>query len=237
MSLSKLVTIVIPFKNEEKYIGNLLDDLALQHGIEDVSIYLADGNSTDRSIEVINSKKNYFTNLQIIQGGSVSEGRNNGARLATTPFICFIDADVKLYSKDTLLMAYMKASKFNLITCKLRCYSGNLLTKVGFRVFNIVHSILSKRYPFAVGTFFFVNSEMFKKYGMFNVNNDTSEDFLFSQNFKPSEFAILKTYVGQDDRRIEKMGYFGMVKYLTYNFYKFLKNDLNHFNIKTKYWD
>jgi glycosyltransferase involved in cell wall biosynthesis len=238
--LSKVVTIVIPCKNEKNYIGNLLDDLSQQLLIKNTRIIIADADSTDGTLEVIKEKKKQypFLKIRVIKGGTVSQGRNNGAKLVKTPFVCFIDADVKLYSNDILIQSYIAGlNGYPLVTCKLKNYSDNYLGKILYWKYNYVHKILSLKYPFAIGAYFFVSTERFFRHNMFNENTNTSEDFLFSQNFKPIEFKTLKSFIGQDNRRLEKMGYFNMLKYLVVNFYKFLRKDIKHFSKDVGYWN
>ena len=70
--LKELLTIVVPSKNEEGYIGNLLQSLSEQWYIEGVQIYVADAQSTDRTREIVNSYKDRL-NVDVIEGGTVHE--------------------------------------------------------------------------------------------------------------------------------------------------------------------
>src|ERR1035437_1113063 len=87
MNINKLLTIVVPCKNEEEYIGRTLSNINNQNNINNTIIYIADGNSTDNTLNIIdNFKTNLDNNLDIrvIKGGSVSIGRNNGLKLVET---------------------------------------------------------------------------------------------------------------------------------------------------------
>ena len=88
--LSDLITIVVPCKNEESYIGYLLDELRTQE-VGRTRIIIADC-STDNTRWVIEQNRGSL-NVEVIEGGPVSWAKNSGARLATTPYILFIDAD------------------------------------------------------------------------------------------------------------------------------------------------
>ena len=96
MKLSEKITIVVPCKNEEQYISHLLGALRDQN-IDNTRIIIADC-STDNTRQVIQDSSQGL-NVEIIQGGPVSLAKNNGARLATTPYILFIDSDV-IFFKD-----------------------------------------------------------------------------------------------------------------------------------------
>jgi glycosyltransferase involved in cell wall biosynthesis len=99
MKLSDKVTIVIPCKNEEDYISHLLKSLQ-QQGIEDTRVIIADC-STDNTRQVITDNSSSL-NVEIIDGGPVSLAKNNGARLVTTPYILFIDADVRFFKNNVI---------------------------------------------------------------------------------------------------------------------------------------
>ena len=87
MNIASNLTIIIPSKNEEKYIGYLLDDLSKQ--VKDTRIIIADC-STDNTKDIILQKKlEDNLNIELIEGGPVSEAKNNGAKLTKTPYLLF----------------------------------------------------------------------------------------------------------------------------------------------------
>ena len=55
--IKDFITVVIPCKNEEKYIGNILEDLEFQYGFEGTRIIIADAGSTDATLAVIEAAK------------------------------------------------------------------------------------------------------------------------------------------------------------------------------------
>jgi glycosyltransferase involved in cell wall biosynthesis len=234
------LSIVIPCKNEERYIGKLLDDLAQQSGINNIPIYIADANSTDNTLNVIRQKVDQYPYLtiQILPGGNVSYGRNKGASFVSTEYVVFIDADVRFYKTNTLVTStsLLKSTGKRLLTCKLKSYSPDIRSKVAFYLYNKVHSLLIRKYPFAIGAYFFLRTIDFRTFGGFNVKSDNSEDFIFSQNFTPSEFIVLDHYIGQDDRRFKTIGYIGMLKHLLINLYNYIKHGKTNFVAKTGYW-
>jgi glycosyltransferase involved in cell wall biosynthesis len=240
-------TIIIPTKNEEKYIGNILLDLNKQI-LPDITnklkVIIADAYSTDNTLNTIQSVKVLCTNLDIsvIGGGAVSVGRNNGFREIVSEenyseIIIFIDADVRLFNPNVIIDTVYELGKYRLVTCKLKDYSDSLRSKFAFWLYNKIHFILSKKYPFAIGAYFATHSSDFKKFGMFNELSDNSEDFLFSQNYTPSQFHTLPHFIGQDDRRFKKMGYIGMGWHLLRNLTYYMLNGRTQFTKKSKYWN
>ena len=111
MNLSNKITIVVPCKNEENYIHHLLDALR-QQDIGDTRIIIADC-STDNTRQIIRDNSSLL-NVEIIEGGPVSFAKNNGARLVTTPYILFIDADVRFFSPSAIYDAVQCIHQENL---------------------------------------------------------------------------------------------------------------------------
>ena len=251
ISINDLVNVVIPCKNEEDYIGNILFDLNCQvnfiykrfrfQSYEPLKVYIADANSTDTTLEVIQECKIKYSNLDInvIEGGRVSYGRNRGAELCTSKFIAFIDADTRLFDETVLSLSYntlISSPEIKLLTCKLKSYSKDLRAVYAFKLYNIIHSLLIKKYPFAIGAYFFIDREAFEEFGRFNERSDNSEDFLFSQNFKPNQFKVLDSFIGQDDRRFQKIGYVGMGLHLLRNLFYYMINGRTEFTKDRGYW-
>jgi len=227
MKLCDKITIVVPCKNEENYIHHLLDSLRSQN-IGDTRVIIADC-STDATRQVIKDNS-VGLNVEIIDGGPVSIAKNNGARLVTTPYILFIDADVRFF-KDTVIqdsVNKMELKKLHLVGLNIKCYDKDIRAKIGFTAFNVINHTLKFFSPFAVGAFMLTRKDKFEEYGGFPENLLTSEDYFLSKKYSPRKFKIIRHHFGQDSRRFKKMGYLGMGKYL-------VKNFVNRNN--KKYWE
>ena len=234
--LSDKITIVIPCQNEENYILHLLDNLRLQK-LGDTSIIIADS-STDNTRQIIRANS-AFLNIEIINGGTVSVARNNGAQLATTPYILFIDADVRFFDDHVICNAVEEIEfyKLDLVTAKIYCYDDDHRANLSFIIFNFVNSILKYFSPFAVGAFTLTRRSKFEELGGFSERYITSEDFFLSRMYSTKKFRILDHYFGQDSRRFKKTGYFGMAAYLIKNFVN--RNNKQYWDRldHTKYWN
>jgi glycosyltransferase involved in cell wall biosynthesis len=227
MKLCDKITIVVPCKNEENYIHHLLDSLRSQN-IDDTRVIIADC-STDATRQVIKDNS-IGLNVEIIDGGPVSIAKNNGARLVTTPYILFIDADVRFF-KDTVIqdsVKKMELKNLHLVGLNIKCYDKDIRAKIGFTAFNLINHTLKFFSPFAVGAFMLTRKDKFEEYGGFPENLLTSEDYFLSKKYSPRKFKIIRHHFGQDSRRFKKMGYLGMGKYL-------VKNFVNRNN--KKYWE
>ena len=226
VTLGEKLTIVIPCKNEERYIGHLLDSLRLQK-IGNTKIIIADC-STDNTRDIIINNRS-FLNVEIIDGGPVAVARNNAAKLVTTPYILFIDADVIFFDSFTIRDAVfeLELDKLDLVGANIRCYENDWRADLSFYIFNQLNHILKYFSPFAVGAFMLTRKDKFDEYGGFPEQFTTSEDFFLSSKYDVKKFRIINHFYGQDSRRFRKMGYLGMAWYMIKNFIN-LKNP--------KYW-
>jgi glycosyltransferase involved in cell wall biosynthesis len=216
-TISDKITIVVPCKNEENYIAHLLDSLRSQD-IGDTRIIIADC-STDRTRQIIQDNKSLL-NVEIIEGGPVSLAKNRGAQLVNTPYILFIDADVRFFKNTVIQDAVnlIDSENLDLIGLNIKCYDKDLRAKIGFTAFNLINHALKHFSPFAVGAFMLTRRDRFEEYGGFPEQFSTSEDFFLSRKYSPKKFRIVRHHFGQDSRRFKKMGYMGMAKYLVKNF-------------------
>lgn len=235
-AISEKITIVVPCKNEEKYIGHLLSDLINQK-LGDTKIIIADC-SIDNTRQVIEAYKQSL-NIQVVEGGPVSVAKNNGAKIVTTPYILFIDSDVRFFSNTTIVdcVKEIEDNQLDLIGLYIKCYDDNRTAQIGFMLFNFVNNVMKHKVPFAVGAFMLTRRDRFEQFGGFAEKYGTSEDFFLSKMYNPSKFKLVKHYFGQDSRRFQKMGYFGMAWYLIKNFWN--RNNEHYWNNidYSKYWN
>ena len=240
MNIREKLTIVIPTYNEEKYIAGVIISIIKQNYIYGTRVIISDNNSTDNTRNIISQLKEQYKdiiNIEVIDGGNVSKGRNNGAKITNTEYILFMDGDVILTNPNHIYdtLKEMKDDRLNLLTSKVESYGKDIRTKITFKVFNIVNKIISKVTPFAVGTYFMTKTNLFYMYGMFNEEVKHSEDYLLSKQYNPKRFKISNHYIGQDDRRFKKMGYLGMLKLVILNFIH--RDNPNHYRKDVNYWD
>ncbi len=236
ITIDKKITIVIPSRDEQDYIKNLLDSLRRQR-LGGTRIIIADC-STDNTRQVIMSNQ-AFLNIKIIDGGPVAMARNRGAAMATTPYLLFIDADVIFFDDYAIRDAVdaLESHNLDLVTAGIKCYDSDSVAAMGFKIFNAVNKILRHFSPFAVGAFMLTRKSKFDEFGGFQERFSTSEDFFLSRMYEPKKFRIINHFFGQDSRRFKKMGYFGMAWYLVKNFVN--RNNKAYWDRldNTKYWN
>lgn len=230
-----LVSIIIPCKNEEAYIGKLLDSLVLQNLTNIYEIIIADAGSTDSTLSIIDNYKDKLHNLKVIGGSIPSIGRNLGAKAAKGDILLFIDSDV--YFKDNNIINHsfrrFRKNKSELLGCMLNIEHDFFVRLIYFLCNGVIRlSKLDK--PFVVGSYFMINKDKFFKLGGFDEELMHCEDYFLSKEINPKKFSVVNKYVYTDNRRFKKMGYLKMVTYFIKNIFK--KNDKDYFKKDIGYW-
>lgn len=208
------LTIVIPAKNEAKMLPRLLGSLARQdyEGIAETRVIVADAGSTDGTVEVALSFRDRLA-VEVIEGGLPSVGRNAGARLATTPYVLFLDADVEL-SESTLLrraLWRMRKRKLHLVTTNIACRHGSFFDDALYMGNNFMQRIGAVLKPFATGMFMLFDREAFWALGGFNEKALFAEDYLLSKGVARARFRIVRGKIWTTNRRFQKVGHGRMV--------------------------
>lgn len=233
--IKEFLTVVIPCKNEESYIIKTLESLGRQEYSNGLRVIVADANSTDSTRQLIEQfKTTSKLSIEIIEGGSVSVGRNAGASLATTMWILFLDADAQLLDPKTLFNCIyaIKFQNCDLISCTVKPAEPNLKVWIAHKLFRLTQFFLPE--TFCPGVFFLIRRSRYISLGKFDESVQHSEDYLLSRNIPKSKFLILSDGVTQDDRRFKKMGYFGMFKFIFNNYLN--RKRIDHFRKNINYW-
>ncbi len=208
------ITIIIPTKNEEKYIGKLLESIRNQNyqDIAHIPIIIADAKSTDHTRAIAETFSNTL-NIALIEGGPVAVGRNNGAEIAESEYLLFIDADVILLDKTIIkrTLEKMRKRSFECIGAYAKCYDGKFLDRFIYFLCNIVQFFSQFSSPFATGMYFCIKKDVFIKLGRFNPSVYFAEDYFLSKNIRPSRFAIIGS-IFTTNRRFKKIGHWNMIK-------------------------
>jgi glycosyltransferase involved in cell wall biosynthesis len=229
------VSIIIPCKNEQGYIGKLLSSLEHQHLSQSFEIIIADANSTDKTLDIVNSYYVKLPNLKVIQGGLPSVGRNLGAKEAKGHTLLFIDADA--YFKDTNIIRHsvrvFNKRKLDLLGCYLNI-EHNWFVKLIYFFCNIIVDLSKFDKPFVVGTYFMIDKNKFFELGGFDESLMHCEDYFLSKEVNSKKFSLFNGYVYTDDRRFKKLGYMNMVMYFIKNTFK--RNNKEYFKQDIGYW-
>lgn len=213
--MNEELTIIIPAKNEESLIGKLLDSICRQdyEHIRRTLIILADAASTDRTCEVALGYADRLA-VMVIPGGLPAEGRNNGARLAQSRYLLFLDADVELGDSGLVRRAVNRMKRR-----ELHCATTFILSKEKTLVHNLMYGVnsllqlgskLSK--PFSPGAFMMFDSRRFEELGGFNERVRYAEDFFLTRNVQRRRFGIIPGYILTTNRRFKRMGHLRFIR-------------------------
>lgn len=233
MELSKLLTIVIPCKNESKTIDKTLTLLNFQEDIEKVEVIVADSSDDETTYQLEVRNKDRF-NLKIINGGLPSKARNNGANQAKTPYILFMDADMFILDPKLLKESInqMREHNYDLLTTKVRTTNGKY--NYVFRTFDLIQKISKRISPFCLGGFMLLRADTFKKLGGFDEEAKVAEDYLLSKQIESNKFKILNKTIFTLPRRFDDKGILYMTKLMFKSYIN--RNNKEFFSKDNTYW-
>src|SRR5580700_8781131 len=208
------LTIVIPAKNEVVMLPRLLESLCRQdyEEMRVTRVLVADAGSTDGTVEVALGFRNRLK-VEVVEGGLPSVGRNAGAKLATTKYVLFLDADVELPEPTLLRRALwrMRRRNLHLTTTNIACRQGSFFDHALYAGNNLMQYIGSFLKPFATGMFMLFDREAFWALGGFNERALFAEDYLLSKGVSRQRFRIVRGRVLTTNRRFQKLGHWRMI--------------------------
>jgi glycosyltransferase involved in cell wall biosynthesis len=225
------LTIVIPCKNEGK---GIIDVVKLIMQQIDCKIIIADSSDDEGSLLLLRKYTSIYPNIQLVEGGLPSVARNNGAKLVTTPYVLFLDADSYIFNPFLLDECIITAARgnYDLVTCK---FKTDKPYRWVYRVFDVIQWFSSFTKPFALGGFMLFKTETFNQLGGFNEQDQVAEDYRLSSKIKPKKFKIINGYVYTPSRRFSKKGVWYMIKLMLSSWIN--KNNDNFFKHDQNYWN
>ncbi len=198
-------------------------------------VLVADANSTDGTPEIVMSFRDRL-NVSVIRGGMPSVGRNQGAALADSRYVLFLDADIELADNSLVRCCVEKAQDQDLhcLTTNIICRDGSWIDKLFYTANDCFQYLSYLHRPFATGMFMFFDRRKFWELGGFHEQILFAEDYRLSQQVERKRFAIERGGVYTTNRRFRRMGHL-KVGWL------FLKTAMNYWNEKYflrdhKYW-
>ncbi len=231
MSERFFFSVVIPALNEEKYLPNLLHDLAEQT-CTDFEVIVVDGSSDDDTVKVAKEfDKKLSLTVHTVTKRNVSYQRNEGGKLARGEWIIFMDADNRLptHFLDGVKYQIAKYNDFQVFTTWLDVDPTIAIDQPIAHFINFgmeaYFKILNK--PSAFGALIGVTREVFKAH-MFDEHQLIFEDSLFVQNISNAGFAFRVLHEPRftfSFRRMKKEGTFKMIRTIAISQLKYLQGD------------
>ena len=239
MDLSKLVTIVIPCKNEKDIILKTLDLLNHQVDIKNVKVIVCDASNDGVTKLDLLDRLEYqhrtdMFDLYLMDGGLPAIARNNGFKLVATPYVLFMDADVFLLDPKVLKRSIVRIHRYHLdlVTAKFRSDNGKY--NYVYKVFDLIQALSKWSTPFCLGGYMLVRSETFKSIGGFDEEIKVAEDYMFSKQIKPKKFGRINNIVYTPPRRFENKGVMYMLRLMLSSFFN--NNNKEYFTNDKGYW-
>jgi len=200
-----LVSIIIPCRNEEKYIGKCLDSVILQdYPKEKTEVLVINGMSEDGTSELIKNYSQQYPIIRILDNPKkfTPFGLNIGIKEAKGEIIIRMDAHAE-YEKDYIsqCVKYLNECKADNVGGAIKTLPSN--DNIWAKAIAIVLS-----HPFGAGNSFFrigskkpkwvdtvfggcYRKEIFKKIGFFNERLIRSQDIELNQRLRKSGGKIL----------------------------------------------
>ena len=124
---NKLISIIVPVYNSEKYLESCLRSIKEQ-SYRDFEVIIVDNNSSDNSVKLIKKAIKGHKQFSLISEKQAGQGnaRNAGLKKAKGELICFVDSD-DLIAKDYLKWLYesMKESDSSLAIGVMGVFKGD----------------------------------------------------------------------------------------------------------------
>lgn len=126
----KLVTVVVPVYNVQKYLRNCLDSVVTQT-YEPIEVILVDDGSTDQSGKICDEYADRDSRIRVFhtENKGVSAARNLGIEKAGGDYVVFVDADDGIHRQ--LLEIYMKMEDSqSVLLCEASSCMEDLQTEI-----------------------------------------------------------------------------------------------------------
>ncbi len=207
------IAVVIPTKNEARYLPRLLSALKGQTVLPD-EVVVADAGSTDKTAEIART-----FGATVVNGGSAAVGRNNGAAATTSEYIFFFDADAIIDDHEFLAHALAEFNRrsLDLATADVYVEGGKRGDGLSMRLYNWYVRMWGSRHPHPIGTFMLTRRDVHDGIGGFDPTVTFAEDHDYGLRVRDNggEFGVLDCVrVGITTRRQDRIG---RLRYLLVN--------------------
>lgn len=203
--MQSLVSIIIPCRNEEKYIGRCLDSIVLQdYPKENLEVLVVNGMSDDKTKEIAQNYSRQYSFIKVLDNPNkfTPFGLNLGIKEAKGEIIMRMDAHAG-YEKDYILKCLKYLKEYNADNV------GGVMKTLPAKntiIAKAIAIVLSN--PFGTGGSYFrigskeprevdtvfggcYKKEVFEKIGLFNENLVRSQDLEFNLRLKKAGGKIL----------------------------------------------
>lgn len=200
-----MLSIIIPTLNEEKYLPLLLESIKKQD-FTDYEIIVADAGSKDKTLEIA---KKY--GCIVVPGGLPAKGRNEGAKIAKSGTLFFLDADTLLpnsfFDKS---LSELKNRNLDIASFCIKSHPENKFIDFLLEIFyNKLIIVMEKILPHAAMGIL-AKKDLFVRLNGFDETIKLAEDHDFARRAgKIAKFGIIRSVkLYSSDRRAKTDGWF-----------------------------
>jgi len=202
------ISIILPARNEEKYIRHCIDSL-LKQDYPDFEIILVNDESTDKTLEIMKEfEKSHPAKIKVVNVTHRDEnwiGKNwacyQGYLKSNGNLLLFTDAD-SCHSEKTLSLAVQNIihNRLDAITVMPMLLCHDFLTKVTLPILTtFMHTRFSplrvnnakSKIGYFIGSYFIINREIYEKVGTHeSVKHEIIEDGALGKKVKEANFKM-----------------------------------------------
>ena len=202
------ISIILPARNEEKFIRHCIDSL-LKQDYPDFEIILVNDESTDKTLEIMKEfEKSYPAKIKVVNVTHRDEnwiGKNwacyQGYLKSNGKLLLFTDAD-SCHSEKTLSLAVQNIihNRLDAITVMPMLLCHDFLTKVTIPILTtFMHTRFSplkvnnakSRIGYFIGSYFIINRDTYEKVGTHeSVKHEIIEDGALGKKVKEANFKM-----------------------------------------------
>jgi len=203
--------VVIPSKNEKDNLYLTLSYISSQVMGYGIKVIIADCSDDEESLDIIKQIEidfKYSLNIEVIPGGYPAYGRYMGAKLVTTPYVLFLDADVFLYNNMVLYQTVHNTKQLSTVS-----FSTDPGYNWIYNIFTFVQKVMKLfGSSFAIGGFQLFKTEAYRYAGEYNPEQVFAEDYYVSNKIWSPLFTIHNIDgVYTSARRFKNKGLFYMI--------------------------
>ncbi len=216
-------SVVIPTKDEEKYLPKLLVILRTQT-LQPKEIIVADACSTDATRDIALN-----LGARVVDGGLPSVGRNAGAAVASGELLLFLDADVDLSSNDIFERVISEFARRDLDLATVDVANN----KISVKLYNWYVRLWSAKHPHLPGFFILAKRTLHDKIKGFDETVIFLEDHDYGYRAVKqagARFAFLNSArIGISFRRFARDGFIiPVTQYILAELYYFVFGPIRH---------
>jgi glycosyltransferase involved in cell wall biosynthesis len=201
------VSIILPARNEERYIRRCIDSL-IKQDYPDFEIVLVNDESSDKTLEIMNEYQNSYPDIKVLSVNRPNDdwiGKNwacyQGYLKSNGNLLLFTDAD-SYHSENTMSLAVQNINHYDLdaITIMPRLLSYDFFTKVTLPLLTtFMHTKFSplkvnnekSKLGYFFGSYFIIKRNTYEQVGSHeSVKHEIIEDGALGKKVKEGNFKL-----------------------------------------------